>query len=826
MKATRYLLAMALVLTGTVATRAQEAQENDPEHGVARISVIAGDVSIQRGDSDERSAAAVNAPLVTGDLVTTGPGSRAEIQFDSANMVRLAADAEVRLSEVASSRYQLQVARGTVMFSVVRDSGAQVEVSTPAVSVRPLRRGAYRVTVLDDGTAEITARAGEADIYTPRGVEKLYSGKTMLVRGSTSDPEFQEVATRGPDDFDRWNEDRDRNLSRSRSAQYVSRDIYGAEDLDSYGRWVDVAPYGRVWSPSNAGADWAPYREGRWVWEDWYGWTWVSADPWGWAPYHYGRWFNSSPYGWCWYPGPVYGRHHWSPALVAFFGFGGFDVGVGFGGAGFGWVPLAPYEPFYRWWGRGYYGGYRNHNVMVNNIHIQNNVNITNIYRNARVGNGASVVNSGDFGRGRMGNISRMSGDQLRQASLVRGQVPIAPTRESLRVSDRATGAIPRNNIADGRFFSRNQPAQVNRVPFAQQQQSLSQINRQGIAGSPAGRGNTIGSATGRTTGGPDRAQSMWQSQAGASRGAQPAVRPGVPANSQAGPQGGWRRAGEPVRQTPSMNAPAVRNVPAPQSNGPRADSMRQDRGAAAQSGASPSGGWRRFGDAPQSSAPSQSLRSVQPGNQSRPVDTPRLRSGSDGAAGSWRRFGDPAPAAPRGNFGSQDSNRGWRGNTDRPADRPAIAQPRSFQSSPSDGWHRFQPGADRPSSSYSQQSAPRYESSPRNQSPSYQSPSYQQSSPSYSRPERLQIAPPIVRERSMPRSEPRYGGSSYGGGGYSGGGRSAPRAESAPRSSGGGGNSYRGGGGGGGGGSRPSGGGGASRQSGGGSGRSGGRNR
>ncbi|PYT22873.1 MAG: hypothetical protein DMG58_29210, partial [Acidobacteria bacterium] len=158
---------------------------------------------------------------MSGDVVTTGPGSRAEIQFDSANMVRLASDSEVRLSEVAGARYQLQVARGTVMFSVVRDSNAQVEVSTRAVSVRPMRRGAYRVTVLDDGTAEITTRAGEADIYTPRGVEKLNSGKTMMVRGTASDPEFQEVAALGQDDFDRWNEDRDRNLSRSRSVQYV-----------------------------------------------------------------------------------------------------------------------------------------------------------------------------------------------------------------------------------------------------------------------------------------------------------------------------------------------------------------------------------------------------------------------------------------------------------------------------------------------------------------------------------------------------------------------------------------------------------------------------
>ncbi|HXI39051.1 MAG TPA: DUF6600 domain-containing protein [Bryobacteraceae bacterium] len=805
MKANRYLLAMALVLTGTVAVaRAQEngGPENDPEHSVARISVLAGDVSIQRGDSGEQSAAAVNAPLVTGDVVTTGPGAHAEIQFDSANVVRLASDSEVRLNEVAAARYQLQVARGTVMFSVVRDSRAQVEVSTPAVSMRPVQRGAYRVTVRDDGLAEITTRAGEAEIYTPRGVEKVPSGRTMIVRGTASDPEFQIVAANGPDEFDRWNEDRDRSLSRSRSAQYVSPDIYGTEDLDANGRWVDVAPYGRVWSPANVGPDWAPYREGRWVWEDWYGWTWVSADPWGWAPYHYGRWFNSGPYGWCWYPGPVYARHYWSPALVAFFGFGGFHVGIGFGGAGFGWVPLAPYEPFYPWWGRGFYGGYRNHNVMVNNIHIVNNVNITNVYRNARIGNGASVVNSGSFGSGRVGNISRISGAQLSQASLVRGQVPIAPTAASLRFSDRATAAIPRVNATNGRFFSHAQPVAVNRVPFAQQQQSLAQISRQGSAGAP--------SAAAPNSGG---ARSMWQSQAAAPRGAaqpmQPAARTGASVSPQASTQGGWRRVGEPARPTSSMNtpanAPAARNVPPPQNSRPPVDAMRPS--GATSNSATSSGGWRRFGDAPRAGGPSFSQRNAQPGNQ--PQAAPH---GGNGPASSWQRFGEPA--APRGYSTAQNSGRGW-GST---ADRPATAQPRGngYQNSPSESWHRFQPGADRPSSSYSPPSMPRYESSPRYQSPGYQS------GPSYSRPERLQIAPPIVRERSMPRSEPRYGGGgAYGGGGYSGG-HSAPRAEPAPRSSGGGGGNYHGGGGGG---SHPSGGGGGGHASGGSSGHSG-RNR
>src|SRR5690242_9626446 len=116
MRRTPYLLFMALILAGTVATIQAQDPQVDPndaaEHGVARISVINGDVTIERGDSGEQTAAAVNAPLVAGDIVSTAPGARVEIQFDAANMLRMAPDSEVRISELAAKRYQVQVARG------------------------------------------------------------------------------------------------------------------------------------------------------------------------------------------------------------------------------------------------------------------------------------------------------------------------------------------------------------------------------------------------------------------------------------------------------------------------------------------------------------------------------------------------------------------------------------------------------------------------------------------------------------------------------------------------------------------------------------------
>ena len=239
----------------------QPPEDDGPGPGVARLSILNGEVSVKRGDSGEVVAAALNAPIVAQDRVLTGPASRAELQFDAANMIRIGANSEIRLNQLEFGRMQIQVALGTTTFRVLRNSNAQTEISTPAVSVRPEGVGVYRVMVREDGTTEITVRSGEAEIYTPQGSQKLGAGSTMVARGSAADPEFQVVEAIAYDDWDRWNDGRDRDLSRSQSAAYVGNDIYGAEDLDNNGTWVDVPTYGHVWHPTVA-AGWAPYQSG------------------------------------------------------------------------------------------------------------------------------------------------------------------------------------------------------------------------------------------------------------------------------------------------------------------------------------------------------------------------------------------------------------------------------------------------------------------------------------------------------------------------------------------------------------------------------------
>ena len=462
MKRTSLVLLTLSALLGVGSLRAQDAPSSPPpdiqptdgtydagadpgpNRGVARISLLNGDVSVRRGDSGDVVAAAVNAPLMVQDSLLTSSSSRAEVQFDPATLLRVGANSEVRITNFDNRSYQLQIAIGTVTFRVLRPE-SQSEIDTPSVAVRPLRPGTYRVTVREDGSSEIIVRDGEAEIASANGTQRLGAAQTMLARGTPQEAEFQTMAAGPLDAWDRWNLDRDRVFQNSPSAQYVGPDVPGTEELDNHGRWVTDPSYGQVWTPNVVDPNWAPYRNGDWTWEDYYGWTWVSADPWGWAPYHYGRWFHGG-LGWCWWPGPIYGRHFWAPAYVGFFGFGA-GGGFGFGFGNLGWVALAPFERFHPWWGHGWNG--RN---IFENSRLVNNVNIMNTYRNARVANGITGVAAGQIGR-RGGAFGSFSGSQVRNAGAVRGLPPIAPGRESLALSNRtASGNYPQT--ANRQFFS------------------------------------------------------------------------------------------------------------------------------------------------------------------------------------------------------------------------------------------------------------------------------------------------------------------------------------------------------------------------------------
>src|SRR5450755_3040559 len=305
----------------------------EEKNGVARISLLKGDVSTQRGDSKDWSAAAMNAPVLAGDRVSTGDKARTELQLDYANMLRLAEHSQANITTLTHSQIQIQLARGMANYSVFKNSDADAEIDTPNVAVRTGRReSSFRILVTADDHTEVLVRSGEVEITTPQGGTRVGQGQFITVQGAGDQAQYKIGEAPARDDWDQWNTDRDNVIRNAVSRRHTNDYYVGAEDLDGHGTWSEVPDYGQVWRP-NVEAGWAPYRDGRWVDEPYWGSTWVSYDPWGWAPYHYGRWMMYDG-AWAWWPGPAYGypyyRPIWAPAYVSFYG-GGFGFGGGWG---------------------------------------------------------------------------------------------------------------------------------------------------------------------------------------------------------------------------------------------------------------------------------------------------------------------------------------------------------------------------------------------------------------------------------------------------------------------------------------------------------------
>lgn len=491
----------------------QQQQDVAAQPGVARVSSIRGDVSTQRGDNGEWVAATQNMPIAVGDRVSTGDRSRAELQLDFADTLRLSERVTVKIANLSRTQIQVQVGQGLTTYSVNRGAEAATEIDTPNAAIRPLAGdGEFRILVNSDAETQVVIRRGSAEISTPQGTTRVDAGQMITIAG-TDNPQYKVSQAPPRDEWDNWNSDRNRATANADSWHKTNRYYVGSEDLDQNGRWTTVPDYGQVWVPS-VGPNWAPYRSGRWVWQPYFGWTWVSYESWGWAPYHYGRWI---PYGggWAWWPGPVaaYPAYYpvWSPAYVSFFGFGGGGFGVGFGfGFGFGnvgWLPCGPGDWYHPWYGRygGHYNAYNIHNA--NNFHngwaplhggAHSFSNVNEAERNSHVRAGMSSMNSKDFGRGAVpSRQSGVSASQFHNASMVSGKVPIAPTKASYSATNRAASPSTIHNAAPSSQHFYSAP-RTNSTSSAQMRSSGTNANQRGFSDSARSTQPTVNN--GRST--------------------------------------------------------------------------------------------------------------------------------------------------------------------------------------------------------------------------------------------------------------------------------------------------------------------------------------
>jgi hypothetical protein len=317
------------------------------------------------------------------------------------------------------------------------------------------------------------------------------------------------------------------------------------------------------------------------MWEPYWGWTWVSYEPWGWAPHHYGRWFVSEGV-WVWWPGPISPQYRpvYAPAYVSFLGLGfgdhNWSFGRGYGYDSIGWLPVGPSEDYYPWWGdRAAYS-------VVNLAQLTDSANrdapettyqkpfpplatskqpaISNLQlaiTSAKVRSALVIIPAENFAKGVIpAGAQPVDASALGQADIIKGTIPAVPMRESLRPVNRAVSSKPFVQWADTQsFFTRMSPAAPPQ-PFAQRAAAIAQMmERTDLSHSDnASRGEIKGQESREDV-------------------------VSAPPKPQDAPRPGWRHFG---KAAPEQHAKVTKNAPSQVSSVDSHD---------------PRPGWHRFGD-------------------------------------------------------------------------------------------------------------------------------------------------------------------------------------------------------------------------------------
>ena len=404
----------------------QDQNDQDPPGRVARLNYSQGSVSFQPGGENDWVTAVPNRPMVTGDNLWADENSRAEAHIGS-TAIRLGPKTGITFLEITDRTTQIRLAQGSLIMRVRHvDDEDTYEIDTPNLSLALLQPGEYRIDVSEDGKQTVTTVwQGRGEVTGAGFTYTVVAGQSATFTGSDHlDYDLGQIPQ--ADSFDRWAFDRDDREDRADSANYVSRETTGYEDLDEYGDWSYVAGYGPCWRPRAVVVGWAPYRFGHWVWIAPWGWTWVEDEPWGFAPFHYGRWAFVTG-GWFWVPGPVVVRPIWAPAFVAFVGGGaGFQFSVGIGGGAVAWFPLAPGEVFVP--------GYRVSRTYVNNVNITNTrvnlTKVTNVYDTVVVNNQTNLNRVTYVNQHVNGGVTVVSREAFVNAKPVAKNIVQVPQRE------------------------------------------------------------------------------------------------------------------------------------------------------------------------------------------------------------------------------------------------------------------------------------------------------------------------------------------------------------------------------------------------------------
>jgi len=238
------LVVAALPAQVRTRTQGDNNRNQRPAVGVAYVSVADGDVR-KTDEQGDTFALRAGDEVFAGDVIDTTAASRAEVQLNHGNFIRMSANSRLRVVQLGNRRFQFELESGHVGLSQWKHSTADVEIQAGTLTMVPLKHGTYRVE-LEGDRATALVRKGEADVGSPSGFQTIDKGERLVVYQDSSKERTRAAAAPNKDEFDDWSERRDKVLDRDRGSRYawLPSHVYGGYGWGGYGRYGLGVGYG------------------------------------------------------------------------------------------------------------------------------------------------------------------------------------------------------------------------------------------------------------------------------------------------------------------------------------------------------------------------------------------------------------------------------------------------------------------------------------------------------------------------------------------------------------------------------------------------------
>jgi hypothetical protein len=221
--------------------------------------------------------------LVSGDVVTTGAASQAEVLLNPGSYLRVAENSEFVLVDNSLDNLLVKLVKGSVIVEAtgMDNIDLRIAIATNRERLTIVRPGIYRINA-QTGTTELLVRKGRVAISdNPRDIVK--GGKKLTFAGGSA--LTAKLDKHDKDLFDNWSKERGETLARA-NQRLSARTLNGYLSTADWG-WASRASFGRwgVWT-------WSPLLGCRTFLPFYYGW----ATPYG---QYYGLYYTLGDY----YPG-------------------------------------------------------------------------------------------------------------------------------------------------------------------------------------------------------------------------------------------------------------------------------------------------------------------------------------------------------------------------------------------------------------------------------------------------------------------------------------------------------------------------------------------